>query len=97
MINDIGNDQIHYFNVKAKKNIFTKNRCVNTERSILSNFHGQHFLIVQPSNMQFRSQKIKFLFDGKLTWVPSIVIRGHKSATDAKGAQKSNYRARVWN
>ena len=37
--------------------------------------------------MQFRSQKIKF--DGKLTWVPSVVIRDHENASDAKGAKKA--------
>ena len=39
--------------------------------------------------MQFRSEQIKLKFDGKLTWVPLIVIRGHESASDAKRAQKS--------
>ena len=36
--------------------------------------------------MQFRSQKIKFKFDGKLTLVPLIVTRGHESASVAKKA-----------
>ena len=71
MINDIENDQIHYFSVEAKKNIFGQN-----DVSTLKDQSSSALLNTLSPNMQFRSQKLKLKFDRKLMLVLSIVIRG---------------------